>query len=210
MVQIANGVLGGIPPFGTVAGCACLYPPHWALIDDVVAALTTTATRLYFIPYYFQDIVAYTGIKTRNNGAGDNLDTYRVGVYQKSVSTNLPTTLIQDLGEVTLSGAAADRTLAVSFTPAYIGWHYLAMHFNQGSAMQRMLSALYTTNVGSVSGMQHIAGALFGTAGTSASVLGNGGFAAFYIDTAYGALAATAVTPTAVTSAAPSIYPYRT
>ena len=207
MVAIPNGSFFGAPPLGTIAGAAVIYPPHWAVLDSAVTDLTTTSTRLYYIPYYFSEVVSFTGLKSRNTGTGDNGDTYRCGVYQKSASTNLPSTLVQDCGEITLTGAAADRTLAVAFSPAYVGWHYLAFHANQAATMHRMYSAIAISAAGISSGIG-LSGA-FGTAaiGNSAAVQG---FGAYYVDTAYAALASTAVAPTAATPVAPTLCAYRT
>lgn len=204
MVAIPNSAFFGVPPLGTISGAAVLYPPHWAIVDsNEVATLTTTATRLYFIPYYFSEVVSFTGLKSRNSGAADNGKTYRCGVYQKSPTTNLPSTLIQDCGEVTLTGASAERTLATAFTPAYIGWHYLAFHANTGAVMVRMASQMPFSDAGIPGGIS-----LSNAFGVSAANVRQ--FGAYYVDTAYGALASTAVAPTAVTNLSPVLMPYRT
>lgn len=212
MVAISKaGPFDGVNPLGAVSGAGIIYPPHWAVVESAIG-FNTTATRLYFVPYYFNEVRQFTGLKTRNIGAGDNGDTFRMGVYQAtSLANGLrggPSTLVADCGEVTLTGAAADRTLASAFTPAYVGWHYLAFHANQAAAMMRMTSHLEYSAAGEMPGaaMRFAFGL-----GVALSALGtSAGFGAYYIDTAYGALASTAVAPTAATNFAPFLAPYLT
>lgn len=204
------GKFGGIPSLAPFAGVAGLHPPHWAHLEHSIATMNTTATRLYYIPIYFEDIRAYTGIKSYNHGAGDNGDTFRMGVYQATLTSSgnrsSPSSLVADCGEVTLTGAAAERTLASAFTPAYVGWHYLAFHANQAANMRMMTN---TTSVGADGqyhpGLKYHFGATAVTNDYNAI-----GIAAFYVDTTYGALASTAVAPTGFVTQAPTCVPYLT
>jgi hypothetical protein len=205
------GSFDGVDPLGAVSGAGVIYPPHWVAVESAIG-FNTTATRLYFVPYYFNEIRQFTGLKTRNLGAGDTGDTFRMGVYQATLlSTGLrggPSSLVADCGEVTLTAAAADRTLATAFTPAYVGWHYLAFHCNQVIGMPRMTGHLEYSAAGEMSGaaMRFAFGL-----GVALSAIGtSAGFGAYYVDTAYGALASTAVAPTATTNYAPLIAPYLT
>jgi hypothetical protein len=198
-----NGVEAPFP----IAGVAARYLPHWA-VHNKNADLTTTAGRLYYVPYFFPKIISYTGLAFYNGGAGDNAEVWRAGVYQASNSTGLPSALIQDCGEGTLTAASAERLLATAFTPAYIGWHYIAFHANSASnfkAISNISSA--STDAGMI---QACPGShLFGKTSLITDSISNS-FGAYYVDTAYGALASTAVAPTAITTLGPLVAPYRT
>jgi hypothetical protein len=202
-----SGPFNGIPAPFPVAGVNAYFPPHWAVADSALN-ITTTINRLYYIPYYFTNIVSYTGLACRNAGVGDNGEVFRVGVYQASASTGLPSTLVSDVGQGTLTGAAADRLVAGSFTAPYVGWGYLAFHANT-AAVWRGASAIDSgsTRVGVIDTSPQAT--LFGT--SAIPEYGNVSlFAAYYVDTAYGALASTAVSPTAIATLAPYLMPYRT
>lgn len=202
----SGGSFNGVPSLGYLAGVGATYPPHWATLTNA-NALATTINRLYYIPYYFESLTAFTGLKLYNNNTGDNGDKCRAGVYQRSPTTFLPTSLIVDAGEVTFTGAAAIRTLAQSFTPAYVGWHYIAVHFNAAVDMQWISTQEPVSTVGVTTGFP--AKNIFGV---STQVLQSyaSTFGAYYVDTAYGALASTAVAPTAISTQAPSVAPYIT
>lgn len=199
------GMLNGVPGPGRISGVGAVYPPHWSFIDAIVTAMSTTSTRLYYIPYYVDQIFQFTGIKTRNQSAAQAGNTYRCGIYAINTTTFLPGALLQDCGEVTLTGAVAERTLASSFTPTYIGWHFLAIHANQVSSMAKSASSVNAATSGGYDGINM--GYVFGIPALNGSYAS---FGAYYVDTAYGALASTAVAPTGIVIEAPSIAPYRT
>lgn len=211
MVAIPTNAFYGAKAPIPISGVNGIWLPHWATIDTAVG-ITTTATRLYYIPYYFPVTnLSYTGLKTRNTGAGDNGEVYRVGVYQASFTTGLPSTLVADVGEVTLTGAAATRTTASSWTAPYVGWGFLCLHANTACALQALSNV---NSGGSAAGYvaNTLARTMFPTSDIDATTnaINAGTFAAYYVDTAYGALASTAVAPTAFTNLAPIVAPYRT
>lgn len=211
MVATSNsGPFGGakapLPPSGMTA----MFLPHWAYVNTV-AGLTSTTTRLYYIPYYFPVAgLSYTGLKCHNSGAGDNADTLRLGVYQASATTGLPSTLVIDAGEITLSGAAAVRTLASAWTAPYEGWGFLALHCNQAAEFYAFTNvSASSTAVGVIFPAPSIQ--LFGAPSTTFAISNTAtNFGAYYVDTAYGALAASAVAPTAILTTCPAVAPYRT
>lgn len=171
------------------------YHPHYILVG-VTAGFTTTSTRAYYMPYYVAEPVVFSGIKTGNVGTGDNGDTYRVAIYAND-GTAGPGTLIVDAGQVTLTGAAAVRTLSVSIDlTTYSGrWVWVMVHCNQASLLHDM------TAVAATVGAQNMV-ASFGTFDFGSTTYDyNKVFR--YVDTAYGAAASTAVTPTASTGTAP-------
>lgn len=189
-VDRSGGVLGVAPPIpfsGSEVG------PHYMV--NTTSNLLTTATRLYYTPIFLHHIKAWAGIKTYNSGAGDNGEVYRVGIYEEAAAGG-PGTLLKDCGEVTLTGASAIRSSANSFANTKIGWHYLAVHFNDATNMWAMQGATNNDPYGSQS--IPVIGAMADLGGTATP-----GRVVSYVDTAYGALASTAVTPTGTTTLAP-------
>jgi hypothetical protein len=194
MVAIARpGLLAGAPFIGY--DTALCYGPHY--ITKSGGTLTTTSTRAYYIPYFVGDAISFSSIRTYNQGAGDNGDTYRLAIYAND-GTAGPGTLIQDIGQVTLTGASARRTITATINlSAYANqWVWVMFHSNQAVAMYDMQVALTAGEY--TNGTQG-----FGTfedffSGTQAN-------AAFrYVDTAYGAAASTAVAPTNSLQIAPA------
>lgn len=175
--------------------------PNW-VVDDSAASITTTATRLYYYPMYFDRAETLAGARTCNGGAADNGETYRVGLYFDDGASGGPGTLAKDFGQVTLTAAVAVRTLASSYTMTSPGWYWIAVHHNTACAMYAYEAAVATDlnfcrNIGSI------------TVGTANEWNGNQLEPFFYVDTAYGALASTAVAPTASTVAAPAVRLYK-
>lgn len=196
--SISTGPLGGISPPKTMSGMGD-GPTHFAAPDVI---LTTTATRLYYIPHYVKESQTYSGIKTINAGTGDNGETYRVGIYQEA-SGGGPGSLVDDCGEVTLdANANTVRTLVSSFSVSP-GWHYVAIHTNTAIEMQPCAGQ---TRIGSTGyNGQHVHGTMFPRFAPEVRRVDN----PFpYVDTTYGALASTAVTPTATTNLAPTYLCY--
>lgn len=186
-----SGPIGGAPIPGIMSG-AGIRSPYF--VNEAGTNITTTSTRLYYIPIYLDRIFTFAGIKTRNGGTGDNGDTYRVGLYAEATAGG-PGALVNDCGEITLDASASIvRTASSSFSTTTIGWHYLAFHSNQAVSMNQC-----TTSPG---------GNLVPTPADGLPTLAfnsstDGNFAIPYVDTTYGALASTAVAPTASTNAAP-------
>lgn len=192
-----GGVFNGVPNLPHVAGCDATFPPHWGQ----QAAYSTVAGRLYYIPYYFPQIVSYTGLRTYNAATGDSGEVYRTGVYTANPLTGLPDTLVIDAGQTTLTAAAAVRTQAATFSPSYVGWHYLAIHHNSVVSPMGGISA---TAPG-------VGGFLFGiNTGELGAAATTQLFGCYYATTAYAALAATAVAPSGTLNQAPLVAPYRT
>lgn len=191
------GPMGGVLPPIWMSGKT--ITPHYTQNSGV--ALNTTATRLYYVPFYLSRLQTFAGIRTYNSSTGDNTETYRCGIYNEATAGG-PGALLDDCGEITLNNTSAIRSAASSFTNTVLGWHYLALHFNSAIAMYRIFG--YQT--GSDAG--YIASPLaqqLGTLGNMITSISSSATPTFdYVDTSYGALAATAVTPTATTNIAPS------
>lgn len=179
--------------------------PHWCV--DGSASFTTTATRLYYYPMYFDRAEILAGARTFNFGAGDTGETYRVGLYFDNGSNGGPGTLAKDFGEVTLTAASALRTLANSYSMVSPGWYWIAVHHNAATAMYSFTAMLQVTAAGYI---LPNAARLIGSV-TSTSEFGSPASTQpfWYVDTSYGALASTAVTPTASTDFAPAVRFYK-
>ena len=176
------------------------YKPQWAVTNAGIT-VTTTATRLYYAPIYIREKITFAGAAAFNSGAGDNAETLRLGVYTDS--SGVPGTLVTDFGEITLSGAAAvrDLTAAAALT---VGWYWLCAHHNTAAAMYGMTEQHSVTAAGYIAGADHMFQNEFGLLGLDTTSIGSVG--AFYVDTAYGALASNAVAPTATAGVAPAIW----
>lgn len=191
-----SGALGGAPAPKHITGR--FYPSHLHASD--ASGLTTTSTRIYYLPYYISEIRSYAGFVMRNAGAGDSGKKVRMGLYTHS-AVNGPTTLVQAATEITFAGAAADNTTANAFIPTYIGWHWIAAQFDVASSVRRSLVHNYQLTAVGSQPIPAIA-PFFGVITVSGDLV-SVPISAYYVDTTYAALAATAVAPTATTDIAP-------
>lgn len=178
--------------------------PHW-VVDDTTT-LTTAATRLYYYPIYFDQVITLAGARTFNQGAGDNGETYRVGLYFDNAAAGGPGTLAKDFGETTLTAASALRTLANSYSLTAPGWYWVAIHHSAATAMYAYTSVLQVSAAGYV---LPNAARLIGTLATTNEWGGVAQSPFYYVDTTYGALASTAVAPTNGINNAPAVRFYR-
>lgn len=202
MVAFANAMAGGI--LAPIRPTGTSIRPHWTV---PMGGLATTATRIYYNYIYLDQVETWTGFRVYNSGAGDNGLVYRLGIYTMA-STGLPGTLIGSSAEQTLTGASAVRTVAASstFTNTYVGWHFTAF---QASSTP----SFYSCQAGdTTSGFVNPIAASLGTMDTSGADFGIGGaklYSFLYINSAYGALASTAVAPTNSTNQSPEIRLYK-
>lgn len=188
-----TGFMGGAPPS---------YVTNWAYRPqgqyyNQSTTVTTTATRLYYVPFRVWEQHTFSGVKTFNSGAGDTGETWRQGIY--SHTTSGPGSLLVDFGQGTLTAASAGRTLSasVSLAPG-VYWH--AFHANTAAAWYA-----FTSSASAVGQFGYDMQAFVGTPSwadgvTSSSAECNH----LYVDTAYGALASTAVAPTAQGASCPA------
>lgn len=198
---LLGGFVGGVPAPIRMTGT--MITPHWSVNYGTG---TTTAGRLYYYPIYIDRIETWLGVKSYNGGTGDSGEVYRVGIYTES-SSGGPGSLGKDFGEVTLSGASALRTLTSSWTPTYIGWHYIAIHHNTAASMYYLCGSYPASAAG-----YEIPGAAFalGTLETTGAIVSDVvPYICMYVDTTYGALASTAVAPTNGTKFATAVALYK-
>lgn len=199
--------MSGIQAPTPISGINALFPPHWGYADGGdVSTMVVTATRLYYVPYFFPAIIQYAGLKLRNTSAADTGLTMRLGVYQADKSTGKPSALIVDGGLITLGAAAADQTLATPWTPPYIGWGFLCFH-SGGTPTVRRFSNVNPSSPTFGAATPNMT--MFGHTATATAGKAASNFSCYYVDTAFGALASTGVAPTAVLESCPAIYPYR-
>ena len=194
--KITNGPWNGVNP--PIFPSGKIYIPPQLITTSLTH--TTTATRLYYVPFYVPRTTTFAGAKTYNQGAGDNGETLRIGMYAEAAAGG-PGALLKDFGEITLTAAAALRTLASSVTVVGARWVYLCLHANSAMAMYSMTPR--TSGAGTEPSFAAPLSFAFGTYNLNATALYyNSTPACDYVDTAYGALAATAVAPTATLYAA--------
>ncbi len=193
-----TGPVSGVRPPKVMPGAA--IAPHYAY---AAAGTVPSANDLYYVPIYVPDATTWAGIKCQNGSAGDTGEVIRFGIYQEATNGG-PGSLLADLGTITLDASAAQRTLASSWTSTSIGWHYSAVHFQSATnlifgTVQATDSSVGRYPINAGSGMPQIT--------LSFSYTGVGPF--LLVNTAYGALASTAVTPTSSATFGPFVFIYR-
>jgi hypothetical protein len=152
------------------------------------------------MPIYIWESRTFSGAAVFNSGTGDSGDTLRVGLYTHG-STNGPTTLVKDFGEITLTAAAAERVLSNSVTINEAGWYWLCVHSNQSISLYA--GEYPSASVTSAGYLPNDYTSFFGQiSGTSL----NPGLMMCQVDTAYGALASTAVAPTGMANTFPAVW----
>lgn len=193
--NLGGGSYGGAPPPGRVSGFTYL-PTNYHLIGSVASA--AALNDMYYYPMWIQKTQTFSGAKLWNGGAGDNTKLIRIGVY---TDNNGPASLVHDFGAITLTGASALRTLASSVTLAGPAWYWIC-HASQAFTYTSMGFQTGLSGVGVEVPSPFITQA-FGyslstqPSGTALTNIPCG----FYVSTAYGAMASTAVAPTSEISA---------
>lgn len=178
----------GVPPPKYVTGWRYLLTDYYT---DQSGGLALAAGVIHYARTYIWEARTFQGISIYNSGTGDNGDTVRVALYTDSAAG--PTTLVKDFGEITLTGAAAERVVSSSFTITQPGWYWIAVHTNQAASYYIMkLCGNYISNVGY--GPNQSMFAFSGCVGASAH--SGSGVHGYYVTSAYGAAASTAVAPT--------------
>lgn len=174
------------------------YPPQCGAMDPGTTTLTTTNTRLYYIPFYVFMSHAFDFMAVYNSGVGDSGDDVRVGIYDHQGGYG-PRNLKNDFGELSF-GASAAKVENSSADEVYLtrGWYWAAIHCNGAADMYAIRS-----RVGS--SMLWRGQADLGVVAVDASGLDCVNYFP-YVDTTYAALASTAVAPTAVTSIVPKFW----
>ncbi len=174
------GFRGGAGPvYGSAAplhATGRFYPPHLSY-TSAGATLTTTAGRLYYMPYLITEIRSYAGFVIRNTGAGDTGEKVRIGLY-------------------------LDRTGGLVKAATELGWHWICAHFDSATAVKIIYGA---GSVVTAAGFAppNMSAAMFGVYSANGDDQSTGAPATWYVDTSYGALASTMVAPTATATSGP-------
>jgi len=200
MVALAQGsnFFSNQNPPGFITGC--YYLPAGYFQGD--AAYSSVANRCMYVPLSIPKAKTFAGVCIYNSGAADNGKKFRIMVFRDDGVNGGPGTLEKDFGEVTLTGAAALRTLSSSWA-ALPGTYWLTSWADSAASMEVMRPFGFETLAGYSVGpsMATYIGTL--TAPVSG---GTGDLHTFghYVDTAYGAAPSTAVSPTASMSNRPN------
>lgn len=183
-----------------------VYPP--SSYGFCVSAVTTTINRCYYFPWHIDQAHSYPSVICKNNGAGDNGEKVRIMFFKDDAAAGGPGTLAKDFGEITLTGAAAYRTLTPA-TPwaATPGMYWGAFWCETAADWYGMQPVQLQTAAGYSMG-PHMTN-MIGVISTAPDFLVRLGHVAHghYVDTAYGAAPATAVAPTASLVGAPGTAP---
>lgn len=168
------------------------YPPA-GLVTSNTAIAAVTATRCYYFPFAIWEPHTFTAAMSANGGAADNGKKYRCMIFNDNGATGGPGTLAKDFGEVTLTGAGADRTLTSNWA-ALPGIYWGAMWFETNPAMLGFIPSPAGIGGGNGPALYNFIGSF----NTPSAMFGNLSMpTGHYVDTAYGAAPATAVAPNA-------------
>jgi hypothetical protein len=126
MVAIAKiGPLSGVAPPKYLSGESIL--PHYCV--QTGAGVSFSADTKIQIKMWLPGNQTFAGAKLGNTDASDTGEKFNVAIYSEAAIGGAGSLLV-DLGEVTLTAAAATRTLATTFTTTYSGWYYIHVHVN--------------------------------------------------------------------------------
>lgn len=184
-----SGLFAGKNPPHYITG-AYYIPIGYSINTDGYGG--TTATRVYYFPLTVWEARTFAGASVYNIGVGDNGKKIRLMVFNDNGASGGPGTLAKDFGEITLTGAAALRTVTSSWTAA-AGFYWGAIWLEQSCTMSVMAAYSYVSAVGVGTGPNFM-----NYLGTITAPTDTAAYAFFYhyVDTAYGAAPATAVAPT--------------
>lgn len=113
---LANNIY--LTPRGTALGSG----PGITLTED------TTYYTPIFLPVCTVDRI---GFRTGSNWSAAS-STHRLGLYNNSSTTNLPTTVLVDGGTVVASASSTDYELTISQAISTAGWYWIAHNYQSG------------------------------------------------------------------------------
>lgn len=173
------------------------YPANSGVMDPGTQTLTTTDTRLYYIPFYIFESHAFDAAAVYNSGVGDSGDDVRIGIYSHNKSYG-PRTLKVDLGEISFGASADVEETAESEFYLTRGWWWAAIHCNGSADMYGIRSRIasgFLLRGQSEIGVPIITAAAFDDVNYFP-----------YVDKTYAAMSSTATAPTNITSIVPKIW----
>ena len=118
----SGGIMNGAPRLITLASTA-IRPPNLA---PSTGTITMTASQYYYAPIYLVAGDVFTGAWCYNQSAGDSGKKVKIALWFQATAGGLGTTA-KNFGEVTLTGAAASRLFASSYTVTVTGWYFLGI-----------------------------------------------------------------------------------
>lgn len=142
---------------------------------------TLTTGSIYYTPFYVHSDIAISALTFANGGTGDNGKNVRVGVYANDQGA--PGSLVVAASPVTLTAAIAAREVAVSASLSK-AWYWFALQMDSGGSIRNVATP--------PAGYGY---SFYSLASPPSSI--TTGAAALSVTGSYGALASTAVTPTA-------------
>lgn len=173
------------------------YPPNSGVMDPGTQTLTTTDTRLYYIPFYVFESHAFDIMAVYNSGVGDSGDDVRVGIYSHHKDYG-PRVLKNDFGELSFGASASAEESESDEIFLTRGWWWGAIHCNGAADMYAIRSRV--ASYGLLRGQSEI-----GVPSLTSNAIDDVNYFP-YVDTTYAALASTAVAPTNVTSIVPKFW----
>lgn len=182
-----SGFYGNQNPPKYITGC--YYLPIGYCEKD--AGFAMIANQVYYVPYPIYRTKTFAGASIYNTGAGDNGKKIRLMMFADDGAIGGPGTLVKDFGEITLTGAAAIRTLSSSWA-ATPGIYWCAVWSDTTPTIMPMAPYAFTSGAGWGSGPMNN-----NFMGAFTIPSGGGYYVGYhYVSSAYGAAPATAVAPT--------------
>lgn len=173
------------------------YPLNSGVVDPGTQTLTTTNTRIYYMPFYVFESHLFTLATVYNSGTGDDGDDVRFAIYSHHRSYG-PRTLKLDFGEITFDGTADSQASEAGEAYLTRGWWWGALHCNGAADMYAIRSRVASSQM--LRGQNEI-----GVPSVTAAAADDANFFP-YVDSTYGAFATNAVAPTDVTSIVPKVW----
>lgn len=122
-------VSGGLPAWSNSTGQASMLNPKLSAsyssnASTSVQSFTLVLNRTNFYPTYITS-GTFDRIAIRTSATHSGTTSVRLGLYNASVTTGLPTTVAFDAGTVSCTAASTLYTITISQTPAS-GWYWVA------------------------------------------------------------------------------------
>jgi len=136
-------VSGGVPTWSSPSGLASMLNPkvvgsYSSYASTATTSMTMSVNRTYYYPVFITS-GAFDRIAIRTSATHTGTTSVRLGLYNASLTTGLPTTVLFDAGTVSCTAASTLYTITISQTPA-TGWYYLAGNAQSISAVASFFS----------------------------------------------------------------------
>jgi hypothetical protein len=108
-------------------------------VSDSISSGTRVLNTVYYSPIFLK-AGTYDRILLGTGSGHTNTTVVRMGLYNASTTTGLPTTVAFDAGTVSCTAATTNYTITISQTIA-TGWYYLAMVAQTVGGVAQFLAA---------------------------------------------------------------------